>query len=156
MTMDGPQAALLKDIMPEMMKHEGQWVGTYLHVDPDNNLIDQHDAEISCIFPNSGPYGYVQKNLFQWPDGRKYRSTLNGVLRDGKLWWDNDQFSGCAWETEYGLVLLNLERKDDPGARFFEIICLGEDGNHRARTWQWFKNGKLFKRTLCNEQRVSA
>lgn len=76
------------------------------------------------------------------------------MLRDGRLWWDNDTFKGCGWESHFGLILLNLERKDDPGANFYEIICLGSDGLHRARTWHWFKDGKLFRRTLCDEMLV--
>lgn len=137
-----------------MMKHEGTWTGVYRHVDTDNKLVDQHQARVECIFPSKGPYAYIQKNLFRWDDGREYSSTLNGVLRDGKLWWDNENFDGCAWETDFGLILLNLNRKDDPGANFYEIICLGDDGHHRARTWHWFKDGRLFKRTLCDEHRL--
>ena len=79
---------------------------------------------------------------------------LPGVYREGRLWWDTETFHGSAWETHDGMILLNLERKDDPGARFFEIIVMGETGKHRARTWHWFKDGKLFKRTLCDEWRV--
>ncbi len=55
-----------------------------------------------------------------------------------------------------GLIPLNLERKDDPGARFFEIIVMSEDGLTRARTWHWFKGGRLIKRTLCDERHVSS
>ena len=71
------------------------------------------------------------------------------------MWWDTETFHGSAWETHDGLVLLNLDRKDDPGARFFEIIMMGDTGEHRARTWHWFKDGQLYKRTLCNESRVT-
>ncbi len=145
---------LLADIMPAMVKHAGVWEGVYRHVDLDNNAIENHRSRVECIFPTEGPFGYIQKNLFQWDDGREYRSVLNGELRENKLWWDNDSFDGCSWETDFGLILLNLNRKDDPGANFYEIICMGDSGNYRSRTWQWFKDGKLFKRTLCDEQRV--
>lgn len=155
MTVTAQTKAILTDLMPGMMKHEGVWTGIYRHVDTENQLVDRHKARVECIFPHDGPYAYIQKNLFRWDDGREYRSTLNGVLRDGKLWWDNDSFDGCGWETDFGLVLLNLNRKDDPGANFYEIICLGDDGNHRARTWHWFRDGQLFKRTLCDEHRVT-
>lgn len=141
--------------MPAMVKHAGVWEGTYRHHDINNRELDVHKSRVECLFPSEGPYAYIQKNLFQWTDGREYRSVLNGELRDGKLWWDNEMFDGCSWETEYGLILLNLNRKDDPGANFYEIICLGDSGNDRARTWHWFKDGKLFKRTLCDERRVS-
>ncbi len=152
--MTPPLQPLLANIMPAMISHEGLWRGTYRHFDAEGRSVDTHSAEVECLFPTDGPYAYIQKNLFRWDDGREYRATLNGVLRDDKLWWDNDQFHGCAWETDHGLILLNLDRKDDPGANFYEIICMGSDGRHRARTWHWFKDGRLFKRTLCDEVRV--
>ncbi|MEP2987861.1 MAG: hypothetical protein ABJL11_09720 [Parasphingorhabdus sp.] len=152
--MDIQRKPILSDVMPQMIRHEGIWKGIYRHVDANSVEVDVHNARVECIFPAEGPYAYIQKNLFTWADGREYHSTLNGVLRDGKLWWNNEIFEGCGWETDFGLILLNLERKDDPGANFYEIICLGDDDKHRARTWHWFKDGQLFKRTLCDEYRA--
>jgi hypothetical protein len=31
------------------------------------------------------------------------------------------------------------------------MIQLSDDGKNRARTWQWFKDGKCFQRTLIDE-----
>ena len=146
--------AAFRAAMPGMMRHEGVWEGVYRHLGPDAELVDQHDARIECIFPASGPHVYVQQNTFTWPDGAVKKATLPAIFRDGKLWWDVETFSGWAWETAFGLVLLNLARKDDPGANFFEMIALGESGLHRARTWHWFKDGALTRRTLCDEIRV--
>jgi hypothetical protein len=36
------------------------------------------------------------------------------------------------------------------------MITIGETGDHRARTWHWFKHGRLYKRTLCDERRICA
>lgn len=138
-----------------MLNHAGLWEGVYTHINTAGELVDRHRASVECIFPEDGPYAYIQYNHFTWDDGREVRAELPGVLRDGKLWWDTETFKGCAWETDYGLIMLNLERKDDPGANFYEIIALGDDGTHRARTWHWFKDGKLFKRTLCDERRIT-
>ena len=148
-------AAAISEIMPGMVKHAGLWEGVYTHLDAGGAEIDRHRASVRCEFPDEGPYAYVQHNHFTWNDGREMRAELPGVLRGDKLWWDTETFKGCAWETDFGLILLNLERKDEPGARFYEIIALGEDGAHRARTWQWFRDGKLYKRTLCDEKRVA-
>ncbi len=145
---------ILAGIMPGMLAHEGLWRGIYRHVDVAGQEIDTHQAQVECIFPSQGPYAYIQKNLFTWPDGRETQATLNGVLQGNKLWFDHETFSGISWETNKGLLLLDLDRKDDPGANFYEIICMGQSGVDRARTWHWFKDGKLFKRTLCDEQRV--
>lgn len=147
--------AILHGIMPAMLDHEGIWCGTYRHVDVNGAELDTHEAQIECIFPHEGRWAYIQQNLFTWSDGREYRATLHGELRAGKLWFDHETFSGTSWETDKGLILLDLDRKDDPGANFYEIICMGSSGVDRARTWHWFRDGRLFKRTLCDERKVA-
>jgi hypothetical protein len=37
--------------------------------------------------------------------------------------------------------MLRLDRRDDPGVHFIEMITLAGDGQSRARTWQWFRDG---------------
>ena len=146
--------AALARVFPSILRHEGRWHGTYVHLDADANLIDRHDTEVVCEFPDTGPFAYIQHNRFRWADGRESTARLEGELRGERLWWDAATFSGWAWETREGLILLDLERKDDPGARFYEIIVTAPDGQSRARTWHWIKDGRLFKRTLCDEQRA--
>lgn len=140
--------------MPAMLLHEGVWEGVYTHIDRDAAVIDKHKVRIRCEFPTSGEFAYIQHNHFIWEDGREYKACLPGVYQNGRLWWDLETFKGSAWETKDNLILLNLDRKDDPGSNFFEIIAMGSDGKHRSRTWHWFKDGTLFKRTLCDEWKV--
>lgn len=146
---------ILDDLMPAMVRHEGVWAGVYRHIDPEGELLDRHDARIVCEFPGSGDAAYIQHNLFSWDDGREQRACLPAVYRDGKLWWDMSTFHGYAWETEDDVLMLNLTRRDEPGAHFVEIIVMGEHGDRRSRTWHWFKNGALYKRTFCEERRVA-
>jgi hypothetical protein len=137
--------------MPSMLRHAGLWQGTYRHLDAQGQLVDQHQASVRCVFPADGPFAYIQHNHFTWADGREVRAELPGVLRDGRLWWDTPTFAGSAWETAEGVILLKLDRKDEPGAHFVEVIVLGPTGTHRARTWHWFRDGALYRRTLCDE-----
>jgi len=141
--------------MPAMKKHAGEWEGIYTHLNRAAEIIDQHKVSIRCEFPTTGEYVYIQHNHFMWDDGRVFEMQLPGVFRDNRLWWDTPTFQGSAWQTLDDIILLNLTRKDDPGAMFFEMINMGVNGDHRSRTWQWFKDGQLFKRTLCDEWRVS-
>ena len=145
----------LAEAMPALERHRGTWEGVYRHLDADGKLVDEHRTVVRCAFPDSGPYPYIQRNLFIWADGREVRTELPGTLRDGKLWWDVDTFHGYSWETHDGILLLNLARKDEPGANFVEMIAIGDTGEYRARTWQWFKHGRLYRRTLCDERLVS-
>ena len=143
------------DKMPTMRKHAGTWEGVYTHVNRNAEIIDRHVVKVRCEFPETGKYVYIQHNHFSWDDGREFKMQLPGIYKDERLWWDTPTFHGSAWQTKDDIILLNLTRKDDPGAMFFEMITLGSDGTNRSRTWQWFKDGKLFKRTLCDEWKVS-
>ena len=50
--------------------------------------------------------------------------------------------------------MLTLDRKDEPGVSFTEMIMFAPNRDYRARTWHWFRGGRLLKRTLCDEGRV--
>jgi hypothetical protein len=143
------------DAMPNMLRHAGEWEGVYRHIDRDGTLVDQHQMWTCCEFPTAGEYAYVQSNHLRWDDGRETRLSFGGVFRDGLLHWDTDRFWGTGWETREGVVMLRLDRRDDPGVHFIEMILLSDDGATRARTWQWFRGGVPFKRTLCDEWRVA-
>jgi hypothetical protein len=145
----------IAEAMPALFAHAGTWEGVYRHVDRDFTLVDQHRMTTVCQFPADGPYAYVQHNHVRWDDGREVKRVFGGVYRDGRLWWDTDRFSGHGWETREGVLMLKLDRKDEPGVHFIEMITLSGDGAARARTWQWFRDGIPFRRTLCDEWRVS-
>lgn len=145
----------LAKAMPALFAHEGIWDGTYRHLDADGTLIDQHRMRTRCEFPATGELAYIQHNHLIWPDGRENRLSFGGVFRDGRLYWDTDRFHGHGWETLDNVLMLTLIRKDEPGVRFTEMIQISDDGESRARTWQWFRDGTPFKRTLCDERRVS-
>lgn len=146
---------MLAKAMPALFAHEGLWDGTYRHLDADGQLIDQHRMRTRCEFPAAGAFAYIQHNHLIWPDGRENRLSFGGVFRDGRLWWDTDRFHGHGWETLDNVLMLTLHRKDEPGVRFTEMIQISDDGETRARTWQWFRDGTPFRRTLCDERRVS-
>jgi hypothetical protein len=144
------------EAMPNMLLHEGEWEGIYRHIDLYGGLIDQHRMTTICEFPTDGEFAYIQHNHLRWGGGREQRYRFGGVFRDGLLHWDTERFSGYAWETREGVVMLKLNRRDDPGVSFIEMITLGADGQTRARTWQWFRHGTPFKRTLCDEWRAGS
>lgn len=142
------------EAMPNMLRHAGNWEGIYRHVERDGTLIDTHRMRTFCEFPDDGEFAYIQHNVISWDDGRTVERSFGGAFRDGRLWWDTDRFVGHGWETDEGVVMLRLDRKDEPGVHFVEMISLSADGNTRARTWQWFENGNPTRRTLCDEWRV--
>ena len=144
-----------KDMFPATRAHAGIWEGVYTHIDVNAQIEDSHKTRVVCEFPDDGGEVFYRQHIsFRWEDGRARDDLFEGIPRDGVLWYDTPTFHGKSWETDDGLILLNLARKDEPGANFFEIIAMGEGGKHRARTWHWFRQGKLYRRTLCDETRV--
>lgn len=145
----------LHKLMPAVLEHEGIWEGTYRHIDIEGNTIDLHKSRVECIFPEEGEVVYIQKNQFEWDDGKLFNIAFDGIIKDNRIYWDTETFKGYGWVASPNIFLLELERKDEPGAWFYESIVMGADKKHRARTWHWFKNGQCFKRTLCDEHLVT-
>jgi hypothetical protein len=142
--------------MPAMLLHEGWWDGWYRHVDSDGALLDAHRVKTWCEFPDSGPWHYVQHNWLSWEDGRSAVYEFGGRLEGDRLVWATDRFSGYGWQTHEDTLMLRLDRRDVPGACYIEMISIAPDGQSRARTWQWFRNGAPWKRTPCDERRITA
>lgn len=142
----------MRKAFPAMRAHEGVWTGTYTHVDADGALIERHASRVVCEFPACRDLFYIQHITFTWPDGRVREDRFDGAIEGDRVIFDTPTFFGAAWESGE-LVLLHLDRKDEPGAYFVEVIALAEGGRRRARTWHWFKDGALIRRTLCDEVR---
>lgn len=145
---------LLADLMPNMVLNLGRWEGIHHHFDLDGNFLDEHKSEAECIFPARGSFYYIHKEVITRKDGQKEQDTANAVYQAGRLWIQNDKFEGSAWEACSGVTLFNLIRKDNPRCSLKEMIAVEKGSASRARALQWFEDGKLVKRSLCNENRV--
>ncbi len=139
---------------PAHRAHAGIWEGTYRHLGADGALEQTIRSKVWCDFPASGPAFYTQRIELTSAAGDVTRAAFEGVSRGDHVWFDTRTFIGKSWETQDGIVLLNLNRKDEPDAHFVEVIVMGEGGRRRARTWHWFREGQLFRRTLCDETRT--
>lgn len=145
----------IRTAMPLLARHEGVWEGVYIHVDTDNKEIERHKSRLQCLMPEDGEHPYYQINTYTWDDGRTEEIHFPAAYRDGKIWWDTDRIVGSCWEINDQTIVLTWVRKDEPGAYLYEMIQLSADGNDRARTWHWFQNDELFKRTCIKEKRVA-
>ena len=144
----------IREEMPVLARHEGEWVGTYTLVDISGKILDQHESHLSCQFPLDGPYPYYQVNRYTWADGKKEEHQFPGTYRDKTLWFDSDRILGKAWEIDDSTVILWFSYKSDPGMYLYEMIQISPDNNHRARTWHWFKDHQIYQRTLIQEKRI--
>ena len=141
--------------MPLLARHEGEWVGEYIHVDASGEIVDRHASHLRCVFPADGSDDYHQTNTYTWADGREEQFSFPAEYRAGRIWFDTERIEGSAWEIDPVTIVLHWVRKDIEGASLYEMIQLSESGEHRSRTWHWLMNGELFKRTLIKETRLN-
>ena len=147
----------MSEFLTVLQRHEGTWCGEYQVFDLAGQLLERYDSHVRCEFPPAGSeFAYVQHNEFVWADGRREQSSFGGVLDGERIVWDTDRFSGYAWATDGGVILLRLDRKDIADTWFVESILLEPGHDQRMRTWHWFERGEPIKRTLCNERRLPA
>ncbi len=155
------KAQEIKENMPLLASHEGVWEGWYRYYDAvTGKLIDEHRSRLICRIPEDGkPSDYHQTNYYYWADGRMETREFPASYRDGRVWWDNDLIQGWAAAMQPDdnnlSTCLNWVRKDEPGIYLYEMIQVDEAIQNRARTWQWFRDGKCYQRTLIDERRVS-
>lgn len=157
----GNAATRLRDIrreFPVLARHEGTWEGTYRYYDADGRQVDEHRSRLECRFPETGPWPYHQTNRYTWADGRSETREFPASVEDGRLIWHGDLIDGwCAeldLDTHGRTVMLYWTRKNEPGIYLYEMIQLSDCGRHRARVWQWFRDGRLCARTLIDEVKV--
>lgn len=140
--------------MPVLARHEGEWEGTYTLVDVNSKIIDQHQSHLSCQFPENGEFSYYQINRYTWENGKTEEHQFPGTYRDKTLWFDTERIQGKAWEIDHSTVIFWFGYKQFSGAYLYEMIQISPDNHHRARTWHWFKQDKIYQRTLIQEERV--
>jgi hypothetical protein len=146
--------ASIRKEMPVLVRHEGDWVGTYILVDPEGKILDKHESHLTCQFPTDSPYPYYQINRYKWSDGRQEEHKFPGTYRDKAIWFDTERIEGKAWEVDDSTIILYFSYKGMPGTYLYEMIQISPCNNYRARTWQWFKSDRLFQRTLIQEERM--
>jgi hypothetical protein len=139
--------------MTVLSRHEGEWVGIYTVVDLTGKILDTHQSHISCRFPEDQSYPYYQINRYSWADGKKEEYHLPGTYHDKKLWIENEHFQGKAWEVDNATIIINFNYDSQQDSYLYEMIQISPCNNYRARTWHWFKNHQIYKRTLIQEER---
>jgi hypothetical protein len=144
----------IREEMPLLARHEGEWRGTYIFLDPDANVIDRHECHLTHTFPEEGEVSYFQTNDYRWPDGRTEHIEFPATYKDGRIWFDTERINGYAWEVDEQTIVLHWRYVADASVYLYEMIQLDASGNHRTRTWHWFKDGVCFQRTLVAEERV--
>lgn len=151
----------LRKNMPLLAANEGVWEGVYRYYDAvTGELTDAHKSRLICRIPEDGkPSDYHQTNYYFWADGKSETREFPANYRDGRIWWDNDLIKGWAAAMQPDdnnlSTCLNWVRKGQENVYLYEMIQVDEAVKNRARTWQWFRDGVCFMRTLIDEKFVT-
>jgi hypothetical protein len=148
--------ANIRDEMPVLARHAGDWMGTYTLMDCAGNILDRHQSHLTCTFPEDDPTKYYQINRYTWADGKREEHCFPGTYQDKKLWFDTDRIKGHAWEVDDSTIILWFSYKTVPDFYLYEMIQISPCNNYRARTWHWFKNNQIYQRTLIQEERLNS
>lgn len=141
-------------------RHEGVWKGTFLRFDAGGKLVAELPSEIiTRVIEKNGAYQFHQTNKLRKADGTEDVIDSFGEIRDGRVWFSNPRVDGwsmpVAGDTAGRSAVLVLDYKDGSDLYMHEIVSLSDDGRHRSRMAQYLKDGRLVRRTLIDEQKVS-
>lgn len=149
--------------LPTLLGAGGVWDGTYRHYDAEGFLVDEHAVRLICRVgaPEFAPYAVVQTNIYTWADGRREVRTFEATLdpATGRLVYDNALIKGWSghldWDATNRTHLVNWQRTDNQDLQFYEMVNLSADHREKNRVWQWYRHGRLSRRTLVDEKLVS-
>ena len=142
--------------MPILARHEGVWEGYYRYYDAAGNKVDEHKSRLLCRIKKDREYH--QTNIYRWADGKKETRDFPADVADNRLIFSteiNGWAAAVALDEFSRTMMLHWTRINEPDLYLYEMIQISDDGQSRARVWQWFKSGRLFQRTLIDEVRVS-
>ncbi|MDE2442477.1 MAG: DUF3598 domain-containing protein, partial [Betaproteobacteria bacterium] len=84
---------------------------------------------------------------------------FDGIFQDDRIWIKNDLIDGFVGALNYDetnrTIMVGWTRTHEPDFRYYEMITVAEDGQAKNRTWHWYRKGRLFQRTVINENRIS-
>jgi hypothetical protein len=148
-----------KEQFPLLARHEGVWDGMYRYYNVAGDKIDEHQSRLVCRFPEGATFDYEQSNFYSWADGRKDTREFPAMGKGDRIVFVSDLIDGWAADVRLDdnnrTTMLHWVRKGEPGVYLYEMIQISDCGNYRSRVWHWFREGRLFQRTLIDEQRVS-
>ena len=146
---------------PLLADQAGVWDGEYVHVNAAHEIIDRHRSRLVCRLEDGrdGEAQLSQTNIYTWGDNQREIRYFVATLRGNQLRVSNELIDGWIGTVDHDatnrMILVGWTRPSEPGFRYYEMITVAEDGNAKNRTWHWYREGRLFQRTIINEERVS-
>ncbi len=153
--------SLIEQHMPVLARVAGCWTGSYTEVDMAGVVIDQYRFDLEISFPEVSGAAYRQKTRYTWNDGRVVNLVFDAgfeITAEGRprICWDHPLMAGELFEVDDRTLQLRFAYKGDDKIAVQEAMFLSEDGQHRMRTWHWYKDGAPYRKTLVDEVRSAA
>ena len=153
--------AQLRRRMPLNAKMEGVWEGTFRRVGPKGEIIEALPSRITVqLLPDGEAYDYRQINVLNPDSDEEQRIESYGKWDVDRLRFFNTRLEGwakavAADEAGQTAVFL-MEFKDGSGLTVSEVVSF-RPGNPdvRMRATQYMRDGRIVRRTLIDEMKVS-
>ncbi|WP_446830098.1 CpcT/CpeT family chromophore lyase [Candidatus Foliamicus sp.] len=146
---------------PLTAKMEGIWEGVFRRVDPEGKLIETLPSRIVVrLLPDGEVHDYHQVNLLNPDTDAEQRIESYGKWDVDRLRFFNDRLEGWAKaiaDDKAGRTSVFLmEFKDGSGLTVSEVVSFNPgDPDVRMRATQYMRDGRIVRRTLIDEVRVS-
>lgn len=127
----------------------------------EDRLTAEFPGEIIArIEDRGGQQLYRQSNRYTPPDAPQQVIESTGEVRERRIWFENERLSG--WSMNFpadtsgrGAVSV-MDYKDGSSQYVYEIVTNSADGKRRSRATQFLKDGKIVRRTLIDEEKITA
>ncbi len=153
--------AQLRRRSPLTAKMEGVWEGTFRRVDHEGKVISTLPSRITVrLLPDGEVHDYHQTNILNPDSSEEQRIESYGKWDVDRLRFFNDRVDGwakavAADEAGQTSVFL-MEFKDGSGLTVSEVVSfVPGDPDVRMRATQYMRDGRIVRRTLIDEIRVS-
>ncbi len=146
--------------LPAIARHQGVYRGVFRRYDAAGKLTAEFPSEITArVIAKDGKQIFHQTNIYAPANAPRQVIESYGEIRDGRIWFSNDRLDGWSMDipgdpTGRGSVIV-MNYKDGSGTYVYEIVTRSADGRRRSRATQYFKDGKLERRTLIDEEKVT-
>lgn len=139
----------------------GVWEGTFRRFDAEGEAIETRPSRIEYRFLDDGePYDFAQVNILDPGLATEERIESVGKWDVDRLRFSNARLDGFAIElstdTDNRHSVFLMEFKGEGGVTVSEVITVVPgDPDRRLRATQYIRDGRIIRRTLIDEIRVS-
>lgn len=147
--------------LPHIAEQQGVWRGMFRRYDANGRLAAEFPSEITMrVIVRGDKLDYHQTNHYFPKDQPEEIIESYGEVRDGRVYFGNARLDGWKMDvpddpTQRSAVIL-MDYKDGSGLYAHEIVSVSADGRFRARATQYLKDGRIVRRTLIDEEKLTS